>query len=128
MATYPWYCHAIRGNNFDLVPAEGRAGFNPWLNFGCVHSLDAARKFELFELRKMSNEIKSGPIRLRAWLIYGAMLAGAIGLFFLINAWGMRLETPGIAGPGREKGVAATESSGGSPLAAVKRSAEEFYA
>jgi len=26
---YPWYCHAIRGNNFNLVAAEGRAGFDP---------------------------------------------------------------------------------------------------
>ena len=57
-----------------------------------------------------SDEFTSGPIRLRAWLIYVAMLAGAIGLFFLINAWGMRLEMPGVAEPGRETGVAASES------------------
>ena len=24
MATYPWYCHAIRGNNFYVVATEGR--------------------------------------------------------------------------------------------------------
>ena len=57
-----------------------------------------------------TNTFTSGPIRLRAWLIYAAMLAGAIGLFFLINAWGMRLEMPGVAEPGRETGVAAPES------------------
>ena len=58
----------------------------------------------------MASDDPSGPIRLRAWLIYVVMLAGAIGLFFLINAWGMRLEMPSVAEPSRETGVAAPES------------------
>src|SRR5579863_502237 len=40
------------------------------------------------------------------------MLAGAIGLFFLIRAWGVGLEEPGVAGTAGKKGIAASETSG----------------
>ena len=57
-------------------------------------------------------ESHSGAIQLRAWLIYAAMLAAAIGLFFVIRAWGMGLELPGVAGSAGEMGVAAPDQSG----------------
>ena len=52
-----------------------------------------------------------GPIRLRAWLNYAAMLAIAIGLFFVIRHWGMGLESPGVAGSAGKSGVAAPATS-----------------
>lgn len=57
------------------------------------------------------DDFLSGPIRLRAWLIYAAMLAAAIGVFFLIRTWGMRLESPAFAGSAEENGMAVPENS-----------------
>jgi Kef-type K+ transport system membrane component KefB len=57
------------------------------------------------------DEYTSGPIRLRAWLIYAAMLVGAIAIFFLIRARGMGLESPGVAESAGTKGIAAFENS-----------------
>ncbi len=61
----------------------------------------------------MSNdESISGPIRLRAWLIYAAMLVGAIGLFFLIRDRGMPLEPAGVVGSVGQNGITAPATSG----------------
>jgi Kef-type K+ transport system membrane component KefB len=57
------------------------------------------------------DEAISGPIQLRAWLNYAAMLAIAIGLFFVIKHWGMGLESPEVAGSTGKSGVTAPATS-----------------
>jgi len=57
------------------------------------------------------DEISPAPIRLRAWLVYAAMLAGAVGIFSLIRAKGIELEMPELGGAARKQRVAAPQSS-----------------
>jgi Kef-type K+ transport system membrane component KefB len=52
-----------------------------------------------------------GPPRLRALMLYGAMVVGAVVLFLLIDFWGGRLVAPGLAAPG----AAGASSVGGNP-------------